>query len=302
MKSQPYPQLAARVLNRPLLMGPERLQPLLSVLGPRLGFDSVWIDGARLPLAAPAFAFDLDADDPGAAEPAMEKLYPVVDGVAEIRIEGTLVNRGAWIGSYCGMTSYEGLRAQLTAAYHDPDVRAILLDIDCGGGEAAGCAELAELIEAIAGEMPVWACLADEALSAAYWLASAAGNVYLPRLGEAGSIGVWCLHMDMSARLKGEGLSPTLIHAGKHKVDGHPFAPLGENVQADWQASVDETRAVFADAVARYRDLSVADVLKTEARILRGPAAVSAGLVDGIKDRFRAQWELSASLSAARGG
>ena len=38
------------------------------------------------------------------------------DGVAIIPVLDTLVNRGAWLDSRSGLTSYEGIAAQLRAA------------------------------------------------------------------------------------------------------------------------------------------------------------------------------------------
>jgi ClpP class serine protease len=302
-----YPQIAARLFNQPLLMPPHRLAPLLSVLGPRLGFDSVMMEGERRPLASLAGAFLSDQasaaevlrDDDEVQTPEPSGPYATKDGIAIIEITGTLVNRGKWIGEDCGMTSYEGLAHQFGSAYHDPGVRAVLIDVDCGGGEAAGCQALANLIAEVAAKKPVWAAVSDQALSAAYWLASAAGVICLPRLGEVGSIGVWCLHLDQSKQMERNGLVPTLIFAGKHKVDGHPFAALPDDVRADLQASVEDTRTVFAEGVARYRGLGLDAVLATEAKCLTGPAAIQAGLADEILDRYEAQVALTAALDAA---
>jgi ClpP class serine protease len=300
-----YPQIASRLFNRPLLMPPQRLSPLLSVLGPRLGFDGVMVDGVRRPLsslaAQAAGAADAGLDLAGGPQSAPEAYgpYPVEEGVAIIEITGTLVNRGKWIGEDCGMTSYEGLAQQVGTAGVDPGVRGILLDIASGGGEAAGCEAMANLIARVAAVKPVWAAVGDEALSAGYWLASAAGMICLPQLAEVGSVGVWCLHMDQSRAIDKQGITPSLIFAGDHKVDGHPFAALDEAVRADWQVSVDHTRRVFAEAVGRYREISVEAVLATEARCLTGTAAIQAGLADVIMDRYEAQAELTARIAAA---
>ena len=37
--------------------------------------------------------------------------------------------------------------------------------------------------------------------------------------------------------LAAQGVKPTLIFAGSHKVDGNPFEPLSDAVRADLQAS-----------------------------------------------------------------
>ena len=97
--------------------------------------------------------------------------FAVVDGIAVIEIAGTLVHRGAWIGQSSGLTSYEGIAAQLQAALADPAIRGIALDIDSFGGEVAGAFDLADRIRAVRQVKPVQAFVADHALSAAYALA-----------------------------------------------------------------------------------------------------------------------------------
>jgi len=81
--------------------------------------------------------------------------YAVVDGIAVIEISGTLVHRGAWIGQSSGLTSYEGIAAQLQTALADPGVRGIALEIDSFGGEVAGAFDLADRIRAARAQKPV---------------------------------------------------------------------------------------------------------------------------------------------------
>ena len=147
----------------------------------------------------------------------------MVDGITVIEIAGTLVHRGAWIGQSSGLTSYEGIAAQLQAAIADPAIRGIALDIDSFGGEVAGAFDLADRIRAARAQKPVQAFVADHALSAAYVLASQADRITLPRTGAVGSIGVVAMHSDMSGALDQKGIAVTLIHAGARKVDANPY-------------------------------------------------------------------------------
>lgn len=129
----------------------------------------------------------------------------VVDGIVVIEIAGTLVHRGAWIGQSSGLTSYEGIAAQLQAALADPAIRGIALDIDSFGGEVAGAFDLADRIRAARQVKPVQAFVADHALSAGYALASQADRIILPRTGAVGSIGVVAMHSDMSGAARQTG-------------------------------------------------------------------------------------------------
>jgi signal peptide peptidase SppA len=224
----------------------------------------------------------------------------MVDGIAVIEIAGTLVHRGAWIGQSSGLTSYEGIAAQLQAALADPAVLGIALDIDSFGGEVAGAFDLADRIRAARAKKPVQAFVAEHALSAGYVLASQADRIILPRTGAVGSIGVVALHTDMSGALDQKGIAVTLIHAGIHKIDANPYQPLPDAVHDQMQRELEVVRFLFAETVAAGRGnrLSHATALATEAAVFRGADAVAAGLADELADpvtAFRA-------FAAAPGG
>ncbi len=224
---------------------------------------------------ARAKALGLVADEP-------HRLFEFRAGVARIKIRGVLLNDD-WIDPWWGESGYKGLSAQFAAALADPDVEAILLDINSAGGVVNGLFDLVDEIHAgRAVGKPIWAVATDTALSAAYAIASAADAVFLPRLGAVGSIGVWTLHTDLSKWLEDVGIKITLISSGARKVDGHPFATLPDDVKARIQADVDHTRQVFAESVARNRSLEVEAVLGTEAGIFDDRDAIGAGLADAV--------------------
>ncbi|MQX37885.1 S49 family peptidase [Roseospira navarrensis] len=220
------------------------------------------------------------------------RLYPVVEGVAVVGVSGLLVHKLGFIG--CDfITGYDGIRAQLAQAFADPEVRAIVLDIDSGGGTVAGCFDLVDWIVAAKAESgkTVAAILSEEAYSAAYAIATAADSIAVPQTGGVGSIGAVIMHLDISRLLEHDGVAVSLIHAGQHKVDGNPFQALPDTVRADWQRAVDDTRRLFAAVVARNRQaagaaLTEQDALDTEARCLKGPTgtaeAVRIGLADAV--------------------
>lgn len=226
--------------------------------------------------------------------------YAVVDGIAVIEIAGTLVHRGAWIGQSSGLTSYEGIAAQLQAALADPGVRGIALDIDSFGGEVAGAFDLADRIRAARAQKPVHAFVAEHALSAGYVLASQADRIVLPRTGAVGSIGVVALHTDMSGALDQKGIAVTLIHAGAHKIDANPYQPLPEAVHDQMQRELEVVRFLFAETVAAGRGdrLTQAAALVTEAAVFRGAEAIAAGLADDLADPITA---FQAFAAAPRG-
>lgn len=221
------------------------------------------------------------------------------EGVANITLVGEWVNRGGYIGASSGLISYEGFKVQMLAASADPRTKAILLDLESPGGEAVGAFEAAEVVRQVAARKPVTAVVNGMAASAAYAIASAANRIVSIPTGVSGSIGVVLMHLDISEYLKAEGMKPTFIFAGDHKVDGNPYEPLPENVRADLQTEVEGFYAKFVETVAKGRTgLSEKAIVATKARCFMGEEAVAAGLVDAI-GTFE---EVLADLSAAPGG
>jgi ClpP class serine protease len=287
-----HAQIAQRAFNTPLMVDPAKALAFLSGLGPRITGQEITFQGldvqpaeqtaAVLPARASLFGNDLaQRHQRNGTQP-----FAVVDGIAVIEIAGTLVHRGAWIGQSSGLTSYEGIAAQLQAALADPGVRGIALDIDSFGGEVAGAFDLADRIRAARAQKPVHAFVAEHALSAGYVLASQADRIILPRTGAVGSIGVVALHTDMSGALDQKGIAVTLIHAGARKVDANPYQPLPEAVHDQMQRELEVVRFLFAETVAAGRGdrLTHASALATEAAVFRGSDAIAAGLADELAD------------------
>lgn len=285
------PHVASRIFGVPLMIDPGKAAAILAGIGGRVvdgGFELAGIEAIKHVAFANGRPSMGRLGDPlgNAFENAGEghRLLHKVDGIGVIPIEGTLIHKGKWLGSYSGDTSYEGVQARVMRAQRDPSVRGVVLEIDSHGGEVAGAFDTAQMIAELSAQKPTLAILTDFAHSAAYLMASAARQIVMPETGGAGSIGVITLHADLSQKLEKQGIKVTVISSGAFKADGHPALPLDSRVLAEAKAAVDRTRDVFAGAVGAYRGkrLDKAAALATEARAYRGEDAVRAGLVDGI--------------------
>lgn len=294
--------IADRLYGRPLFLHPGKAEVIASVLAERTGgtlsleMPEGGIEASRLTGSRARL---------GGSAPS---LFRQERGVALIPVIGSLVNRGAWLDANSGLTSYEGITAQVKAAAADPGVKAILLDIDSPGGEATGMFSLAAAIRQADKVKPVVAVVNDVAASAAYGIASAAREIIISPTSVVGSIGVVMLHVDRSAEMAQKGVRATLIHAGAHKVDGHPFGPLSAEVAADLQRDVMTFYDRFLDVVAEGRAgrLTAAQARATEARTFIGADAIKQGLADKIAtfdetlERLATSTPKPARLGAAR--
>ncbi len=277
--SRPYPHLADRLFNTPLLLHPQKLDAIIAGLGQRLlGTDGLQIDAAAIsPRAAlPAEMFTTRKGE------RTKRGYRVNEGVAVISAMGGLVHRTRLEADSSLLIGYNDLAADMEDALAQPEVHAIALVLDSPGGEVSGAFELADRIYAARGRKPIVAVADGMAASAAYLAASAADEVVLTTTSYVGSIGVVMRHVDYSRALANEGINVSHIFAGEHKVDGNPYQPLPNSVREHLQADIEGLYQMFVQAVARHRGMEEQAVRDTRAAVYRGVAGVAARLADRI--------------------
>lgn len=206
------------------------------------------------------------------------------NGTAIIPILGTIVRRGGMFTEMSGAVSVQGLAAKFNAAMKDPDVERIVLDVDSPGGQVGGVEELARDIFKARGTKPITAVVNSLAASAAYWIASAADEMVITPSGQAGSIGVFAMHQDISRAVEAKGVTVSLVSAGKFKTEGNPFEPLTEESRAAIQEMVDLYYVMFTTAVARNRGVSRIEVVNGfgEGRVVGADKAVALGMADRV--------------------
>lgn len=292
-----FAHLMEMIFDTPLLVSPRKLAIFYnSIITERIGtgqmelpeevgaaiIDSLQARGAApKPTASRFFGSQATANRGGrtVGEPFM-----VDRGVGIITITGALVNRGAYIGSNSGQTSYEGIKHQLARAGDNSSVKSVILDIESPGGTAIGAFDAAAAVRQLTAQKRTIAVVNGIATSGAYALAAGASRIVTTSTGIVGSIGVALMHMDISKALETAGLKPTLIFAGAHKRDGNPFAPLPDDVRQTLQADVMQIYEEFLGSVAagRPRRTPVSVARATEAQSFTGRAGVDARLADDV--------------------
>lgn len=225
--------------------------------------------------------------DPAKVEAARGRGRPRVinGGVAVIELKGILMPQVSLLAALFGMGSgLNTFRSQLIQATTDPDVGAIVLDIDSPGGLVDQIPETAALVREARERKPVVAVANTLAASAAYWIAAQAEEVVVTPSGEIGSIGVYATHQDLSKSLESRGIKVTLISAGKFKVEGNPYEPLNDDARQAMQKSVDDYYSMFVKDVAAGRSASASDVKNGygEGRVLPARRAVDDKLADRV--------------------
>lgn len=253
--------------NKPMLMTASGLQSLISNC--KLMIETDLND--KLMIGKKAF-FEREEDD----EPDFN--YYLDGDIAVIEIKGTLIHNFA--NSFYGFTGYDYVTNAINQANNDSNVKGIVLNINSGGGEVSGCDECGLLIESSI--KPVWAVANECAASAAYWLASSASKIYLPKTAMVGSVGAVMSHFSYARALEMQGVKQEFIYSGNKKVDGNPYNPLTDELKQEYKKELHMIRKLFASKVAKSRKMTTDDVMNTEAGMYTGSDAVDIGFADTV--------------------
>jgi signal peptide peptidase SppA len=214
---------------------------------------------------------------------------------------GTISHRADSVQSSIG-TSAEQFGKEFDAAIGNSSISAVILDIDSPGGSVSGIQELADKIRSRRGEKPIVAVANAGAFSAVYWIAT--DELVVTPSGNVGSVGVVAMHVDQSELDIKDGLKPTYIHAGEHKIEGHPHAPLDAQAHAEIQKRVDRHYSAFVQALAENRNTTGSRVRATfgGGRIFSGKEAVERNMADRVGTLEQVISEMTGSQSSGNRG
>lgn len=209
------------------------------------------------------------------------------DGIAVLPVVGPLFRYANLFTQVSGASSYELLAKDFTQAVENPDVKAIILNIDSPGGEVNGCAEFADMIHEARGVKPIVAYASGDAASGAYWIAAAADEIVVSKTSALGSIGVVGVYRGN----KDEDAVEVVSSQSPYKrID-----PDTDDGRARLQKRIDAMADVFVEAVAKYRGVASSHVQNHygSGDVFIGDAAVKQGLADRIGSFEKLLFELS---------
>jgi len=203
--------------------------------------------------------------------------------VAIIPIKGEITAEGcsASLFSSASCANAAAIMEMLKAADKDDSVRAVVLDINSGGGSVVPSREVAYAVKAM--KKPVVACIREEGASGAYYIASAADRIVADRDSMTGSIGV-IMNIQQEYGLYGKlGLNVTVIKSGKVKDIGSPYREMTPEENAELTKMVNEIYEDFVADVASNRNMSVEYVKSiSDGSIYLGKDAKDLGLIDSL--------------------
>ena len=196
------------------------------------------------------------------------------DSVGVIDMAGTI----QYDGTSC---SPEGLRELLNQAEEIPDIKAVVLRVDSGGGTATAGEEMAAYVRDFS--KPIVVSSASMNCSAAYEISSQADYIFVNETTAIGAIGTIMQSTDISELLDKLGISVDNIASADSKDSSYGTRPLTDEERAYYQELVDTINETFINSVAEGRDMTVEEVRALATGMqFAGTVAVENGLADEV--------------------
>lgn len=181
--------------------------------------------------------------------------------------------------------SAENVVASLHSAFEDKGALAVVLLIDSPGGSPVQAGIINDEItrlKALHGKK-VYAVVEETCASAAYYIASAADDIYVDKASLVGSIGVLMDGFGFTGLMDKLGVERRLMTAGANKAMLDPFSPQDETQKAYIQAMLGEIHSQFITVVKKGRGTRLKETPDTFSGLVwNGQQAVDMGLADGL--------------------
>ena len=182
--------------------------------------------------------------------------------------------------------SADNIVSSLRAAFEDVKTKGVVLRINSPGGSPVQSSYVYNEILRLRAEHPeikVYAVITDLGASGAYYIASAADQIYADKSSLVGSIGVTSSGFGFVGVMEKLGVDRRIYTSGQHKTFLDPFQPQKADETVFWQTVLDTTHRQFIASVKQGRG----DRLKVDGHpelfsglIWSGEQALELGLID----------------------
>lgn len=202
---------------------------------------------------------------------------PLNEYTAVIRIEGEIAASTD--------ASADKITTALRKAFKDPKAKAIVLRINSGGGSPVQSAYVYDEINRLKKihNKKIYAVIMDIGASGAYYIASAADEIYADQASLVGSIGVTAASFGFVGTIDKLGIERRLYTSGEHKAFLDPFSPQNESESAFWKDVLNTVHVQFINAVKQGRGDRLQDKPELFSGLIwSGEQALPLGLIDGL--------------------
>lgn len=219
--------------------------------------------------------------------------------VALIPIDGIILGSKDSGFLFESMTSSLDAVELIEKADKNPNIKAIILEINSPGGSAVASEEIAKAVKKTNKTTVAW--IREVGASGAYWVASSADYAVANRVSITGSIGVIASYLEFPGLLERYNVTYQRLVSGNYKDIGSPYKEMTNEERVIFQRNLDEIRDYFVSEVAKNRNLNKKEVDKiANGLFYLGAEAKELGLVDelGGKDEVISYIEKKEGIKA----
>jgi len=196
--------------------------------------------------------------------------------------------------------------SHLRKAEKDPDIRAILLEIESPGGSVTASDVLYHELERFKRKSgaAIVTLMMSTAASGGYYVALASDRIIAHPMTLTGSIGTIFIRPNATRLMEKVGLEAEITKSGKYKDMASPFRDILPEEEEMIRKIIEELNSRFLELTLQKRSLNEEQYKEVAtARIFTAAQAVEAGLVDSIgymEDALREAKNLSGLPDDAR--
>ena len=195
---------------------------------------------------------------------------------AMVSIRGEIADRGE--------ASAELILPAMRSALEDPGSKALVLLINSPGGSPVQAGLINDEIRRLRKlyDKPIYAVVEETCASAAYYIASAADDIYVNKASIVGSIGVLMDGFGFVGTMDKLGVERRLLTAGANKGFLDPFSPQSDTQKQFAQTMLNQIHQQFIDVVKQGRGDRLKATPETFSGLFwTGEQAIGMGLADG---------------------
>ena len=184
--------------------------------------------------------------------------------------------------------SADNIVGSLRAAFEDTKVKGVVLRINSPGGSPVQSGYVYDEIRRLRDLHPqtkVYAVISDLGASGAYYIASAADQIYADKASLVGSIGVTAAGYGFVGTMEKLGVERRTYTSGEHKAFLDPFQPQKAEETKFWQGVLETTHRQFIASVKQGRGERLKDAEHPElfsGLVWSGEQALQLGLIDAL--------------------
>lgn len=208
----------------------------------------------------------------------LSSMYAVPTGnVQVIRIIGAIT---ATSDIFSSTVSSSEVITAIESAEANPNIKAIILEINSPGGTVVGSAEIVEKLKQV--EKPTVAWIREVGTSGAYWVATATDAIVAHNLSLTGSVGVTGSYLEFTGFMEDYRIGYVNLSKPENKEIGSPFRQMTEEEMEILDNILEETYNYFLEDVSNNRNIDI-EILRENTKkgaIILGKDAYELDLVD----------------------